>query len=145
MNNKLHEFIEERNSKHVDLIFRVFQTICLNSISDDVLMSDDLFAEDDIDRSENQVFHNFNRFFCMYSDDKLYRKYADKELSDSDIDDIIQCCKDINDNMKQNTDRQQKFVDEDLKRVFRNRDLLKTTISFNHYDAFQNNQMKVSA
>ena len=142
MSNKLTEFIKERNSKNDKLIFRVFQTICLNSISDDILMSDDLFAEDEIDRSENQICHNFNRFFCMYSDDELYRKYVDKELSDSDIDDIIQCCKDINDNMKQNTDRQKEFVDEDLKIVFRNRDLLKTTLSFNHYDAYQ--QEKVS-
>jgi len=142
MNNKLTEFIKERNSKHDKLIFRVFQTICLNSISDDILMSTDLFAEDETYRSENQICHNFNRLFTMHSDDELYRKYEDKELSDSDIDDIIQCCKDINDNMKQNTDRQKKFVDEDLKIVFRNRDCLKTTLSLNYYDAYQ--QEKVS-
>lgn len=79
----------------------------------------------------------------MHSDDELYRKYEDKELSDSDIDDIIQCCKDINDNMKQNTDRQKKFVDEDLKIVFRNRDCLKTTLSLNYYDAYQQEKVSV--
>lgn len=125
--------IKEMNSvvrKHKDLVESILVFIANNTKVKVSFMNTDNELFKNADTSDFKVVKDFNKYFCDYSDDKIYRRYNDKELSDSVLDEIVDYLSD-----KDATSTQKDFNEEFIKDrnlILSSRELLRETLSFQY-------------